>query len=96
VVFRRKLYIYFSFPQGEVHSGFNYVSNLRQRILITNATEKYVVTSLTPVENSTGILIAYYVSFVLFLSPAFSRIPFQRYMLSNDSLRPTFNVIFHE
>jgi hypothetical protein len=29
-------------------------------------------------------------------SPAFPRIPFQAYMLSNDALRPTFNTISHD
>jgi hypothetical protein len=46
----------------------------------------YIITNVTPVENSTGILTIRNIRFVLLTSPVFSRILFQFYMLSNDNI----------
>jgi hypothetical protein len=52
----------------------------------------YLFASITPHNNSMGSLNIYYKS----APAAFSRIPFQCYMLSNDTSTPTFKAISHE
>jgi hypothetical protein len=49
-------------------------------------------------ENSAGSLVVHYTAehTVLLTSPAFSRIPFQPYLLANDTSRPAFKAISHE
>jgi hypothetical protein len=52
-------------------------------------------TSVTLFENSTGSFIVKQTSVPL-TSSAFSLIPFQAYMLLNDTSRPTFNAVSHK
>jgi hypothetical protein len=54
-----------------------------------------VIPAFISVENSTANLITFYVSFHALISPIFSLIPSQSYVLSNG-LTPTFKVISHE
>jgi hypothetical protein len=56
----------------------------------------YYLASVTTGENSPGSLTIYYVSFRVKIIPAFSRLPFQSYMLSNNAPRPMFSAISQE